>query len=377
LTTPRVSPQAEITQQIGLSKITITYSRPGVKGRAIWGELVPYGKVWRAGADENTTISFSDPVKVEGKDLAAGAYQVIISGKVDRDVNVDVAALKINGMVGRNVTAVVAEPSSANQPPMISQPNMPMTINPGLHIADNAKILGNLVYTSPVPQRSQIQGQPSGIITYRTPVPDDSKVDKPEKTTRKGPLDFFAAGVGKTIKDMARNFISIYMLGALAFWLIPNVVKKITGTMRNRPLPSAGYGLLVYILGWVGVGLAVMVIIAVTIILAIVSLGGISGFVFWTGASAVVVFLTFFGMMISLGSKVLVSYLVGDWILKQLTKNPEINPFLSLLLGVVLYTIVRAIPILGWLAAGVVIVLGLGATWLYILHLRDRQVAAV
>lgn len=74
LTTPRVSPQAEITQQIGLSKITITYSRPGVKGRTIWGELVPYGKVWRAGADENTTINFSDPVKVEGKDLAAGKY---------------------------------------------------------------------------------------------------------------------------------------------------------------------------------------------------------------------------------------------------------------------------------------------------------------
>jgi hypothetical protein len=307
-----------------------------------------------------------------GKDLAAGGYQVIISGKVDRDVNVDVGALKINGTVGRNVTAVVAEPSTSTQPPMISQPNMPMTINPGLHIAENAKIMGNLVYTSPMPQRAQIQGQPSGIITYRTPEPDDTRVDEPEKVT-KSPLDFFAAGIGKTIKDMARNFISIYLLGALAFWLIPNVVKKITETIRNRPLPSAGYGLLTYILGWVGVGIAAMVIIAVTIILAVVSLGGLSGFVFWSGASAVVVFLTFFGMMIALGSKVLVSYLIGDWILKQLTKNTEINPFLSLLLGVIIYTILRAVPVLGWLVAAVVIVLGLGATWLYILHLRDKQ----
>ena len=74
LTTPRVSPQAEICQNIGLSKITITYSRPGVKDRVIWGKLVPYGEVWRAGADENTTITFSDPVKVKEKELAAGKY---------------------------------------------------------------------------------------------------------------------------------------------------------------------------------------------------------------------------------------------------------------------------------------------------------------
>jgi hypothetical protein len=74
LTTPRISPQAEISQTIGLSKITITFSRPGVKDRVIWGKLVPYGEVWRAGADENTAITFSDPVKVEGKELPAGKY---------------------------------------------------------------------------------------------------------------------------------------------------------------------------------------------------------------------------------------------------------------------------------------------------------------
>ncbi len=306
-----------------------------------------------------------------GKDLAAGGYQVIISGKVDRDVNVDVGALKINGTVGRNVDAKVAEPSAANQPPFISQPNMPMTITPGLHISESAKILGNLNYTSPIPQRSQIQGQPSGIVTYRTPVPNEKDELRPAKP-EKNAFDFFAAGVGRIIKGMARNFISIFLLGALALWLIPSIVKSITETMRTRPLPSAGYGILTYILGWVGVGIAGMVIIAVTVILAFISLGGLSGFVFWTGTSAVVVFLTFFGMMISLGSKVLVSYLVGNWILKKLTNKTEVNPYLSLLVGVVIYTILRAVPVLGWLVAAFVIVIGLGATWLYLIHLRNK-----
>lgn len=72
--TPRVSPKATVSQTIGLSTVSISYSRPGVKNRAIWGGLVPYGKVWRAGANENTTVTFSDPVKVDGKDLPAGTY---------------------------------------------------------------------------------------------------------------------------------------------------------------------------------------------------------------------------------------------------------------------------------------------------------------
>ena len=71
---PRPSPNATISQMVGVTKITITYSRPGVKGREIWGKLVPYGEVWRTGANENTTITFSTPVKVEGHELPAGTY---------------------------------------------------------------------------------------------------------------------------------------------------------------------------------------------------------------------------------------------------------------------------------------------------------------
>lgn len=74
LVAPRPSPGASVTQTIGLTDVTIRYSRPGVKGRTVWGELVPYGEVWRSGANENTTIQFSTAVKVEGKELPAGTY---------------------------------------------------------------------------------------------------------------------------------------------------------------------------------------------------------------------------------------------------------------------------------------------------------------
>jgi Protein of unknown function (DUF2911) len=71
---PLRSQSAEVTQRIGVTDITIKYSRPLVNNRKIWGGLVPYGKVWRTGANTNTTITFSDPVMIEGKPLDKGSY---------------------------------------------------------------------------------------------------------------------------------------------------------------------------------------------------------------------------------------------------------------------------------------------------------------
>lgn len=74
----RLSPKAGVSQVVGLTDISISYSRPGVKGRTIWGELVPYGKVWRAGADEATKITFNTDVLIEGKKLSAGSYSFFV-----------------------------------------------------------------------------------------------------------------------------------------------------------------------------------------------------------------------------------------------------------------------------------------------------------
>ena len=68
------SPQATATGKIGAANVKIVYSQPSARGRQIMGGLVPYGEVWRTGANEATTIEFDKPVKIEGKDLAAGKY---------------------------------------------------------------------------------------------------------------------------------------------------------------------------------------------------------------------------------------------------------------------------------------------------------------
>ena len=74
--TPRPSPDAMVSQYVGVTKITLDYSSPGVKDRKIWGELVPFGEVWRTGANEATTITFSDAVSINGNELASGTYGI-------------------------------------------------------------------------------------------------------------------------------------------------------------------------------------------------------------------------------------------------------------------------------------------------------------
>jgi len=73
---PQTSPLAKMEQKVGLTDVTIEYSRPGMRDREIFGNLVPYGKVWRTGANENTKITFGDDITINGAQLKAGSYAI-------------------------------------------------------------------------------------------------------------------------------------------------------------------------------------------------------------------------------------------------------------------------------------------------------------
>jgi tetratricopeptide (TPR) repeat protein len=81
--TPQPSPKSTLTQVVGLTNVEISYSRPSAKGRYVFNNLVPYGKLWRTGANENTTISFSDDVVIDGKTLPKGKYALFTTPKAD------------------------------------------------------------------------------------------------------------------------------------------------------------------------------------------------------------------------------------------------------------------------------------------------------
>jgi hypothetical protein len=75
---PRLSPSAKVSQTVGLTEITVEYSSPGLRGRKVWGTVVPYGEVWRAGANQATKVSFSKDVTIAGTAVPAGEYALFI-----------------------------------------------------------------------------------------------------------------------------------------------------------------------------------------------------------------------------------------------------------------------------------------------------------
>jgi|KBSSwiStaDraftv2_1062776.scaffolds.fasta_scaffold22066_4 hypothetical protein len=82
-TPPRPSPGAKVVQTVGTTELSVSYSRPGVKGRAIWGGLVPWGKAWRTGANEITQFTCADDVTIEGQKLVAGTYALVTTPNPD------------------------------------------------------------------------------------------------------------------------------------------------------------------------------------------------------------------------------------------------------------------------------------------------------
>jgi hypothetical protein len=81
--TPQASPSASLKQTVGLTEVAVDYSRPTMKGRKVFGELVPFAKLWRTGANANTTVSFSDDVVIDGKTLKSGKYALYTIPKID------------------------------------------------------------------------------------------------------------------------------------------------------------------------------------------------------------------------------------------------------------------------------------------------------
>ncbi len=119
LKVPAPSPSQTIKQAFGLSEITIEYSRPGVKGRTIYGDVVPFGKVWRTGANASTKITFGDDVKLEGNDVKAGTYALYSVPNKDSWELMLYKDLTLGGNVGEykkenEVLRFVVKPSALN-----------------------------------------------------------------------------------------------------------------------------------------------------------------------------------------------------------------------------------------------------------------------
>lgn len=300
-----------------------------------------------------------------GRDLLIGGYQALLSGDVDRDVKAGLAALELSGRVGGDVSAKVSSPSEAAYPSFWGPPGAPPMVSPGLRVSPNAVVEGEVDYTSPVQQDEAIQAEPAGGVVFSTPEPG-------ERTERQERQPRFDLGVFGWIIDRLRDLVTLLILGGLGLWLLPDLFQQVADKARSQPLPATGWGFLTVVVGYFAAGFIAVLVVALGIFLGLVTLGGLAGTVFGVGLSSLGVAFAIFTLLVNYGSKAVIAFLGGKWLLEKLSPESADGRILSLVLGVLIYVILRSIPVLGWLLAVFVTLIGMGAIWLIV---RERRLS--
>ncbi|NLF02130.1 MAG: hypothetical protein GX601_14250 [Anaerolineales bacterium] len=298
------------------------------------------------------------------QDLLFSGYQAALAGTVDSDVRGAMAALELSGQVGEDVNVNVAAPGQnmGRFWDWTLPGDAPEALEPGLRVAETAQIGGQLIYTSPELQAEAIEAEPEGGVVFRPA----------EERARRGGAARVLAAIGRWLLARLRDLLSLLILGGLALWLIPTWLNRAADQAWSDPLLSLGLGLLVLIVGYVALFALAVLILIVSLLISLISVGGLAWPVFGIGLAVWGLTFIAFQLLVSWGSKLVVTYLVGRWLLGRISRDQKPSAVVALLLGVVIYVILRAIPILGWLVGAVATLIGLGAIWLLIYRSARR-----
>jgi hypothetical protein len=304
------------------------------------------------------------------RDAAVAGYQTILNGEIGRDVRAGAEAFELTGKVGRNLIVDVGEPNPDSQDTEFLT-YMPFShvgriVPVGLHISSEAVIGGKLEYYSAVEQAAGIQAKPEGGVVYHYRARTDNENLQNVRINpapRIRTIDF-AALFMNYVFGVIREFLTLILLGALAVWLIPSLLTRTAGMLRVEPLPSLGWGFIVLVVGLIALVLAAFLVLMLGLAVGVVTLFGLMSVVFGIGFSAIGLSGAVFLAIAQYGSKLVVALLIGDLFLRLFRKDYSASSFWPLLLGILLMVVVDAVPVLGTIVSFFVILFGLGAIWL-------------
>ncbi len=171
-----------------------------------------------------------------------------------------------------------------------------------------------------------------------------------------------------------RELLTLLIFGLLAIWLFPKQLNRSVDRLRTSPGKSTGVGLVVVIVGYISVILLALVVIGLFIFFLFIQFNGLGWVVFNVGLSVWGLILAIFNLFVSYISKLIVAFLIGKFILDSILPKAKKHNIWPLLLGVLLYVLIRSIPWLGWVFGVAATLMGLGAIWLAFRERRFRFV---
>lgn len=313
--------------------------------------------------DDLLTFGYSLETEADtsvGGDVVFAGNQSLLAGTIGGDANVASTGLELRGHVEGNLKADLGgageqmrfSPFSfmANVPPVPTVPG-------GLTLGETASVAGNLDYSSPTRAGVALE-KVGGEISYE----EEARADEqPAQVWR------------NRIFGNLRRFVALTLVGLLMIWVVPQATQDLAGTLREKPFPSLGWGILTV----VGVSIAFFVIVLATLLLALllnlVTLNGLMGTVVILGTLALLALVVLFGVAFAYVTKIVVAYLGGRLILGGVEADWVQNPIIPLILGLFIFVILTAIPWVGGLFNFIAVLMGLGSLWLLGAQLLRRS----
>jgi len=306
-----------------------------------------------------------------GKDLYTGNYQSLLSGEIGRDLMVGAGALELDSAVGRNV--VIETDDEGPDPsvewmkfnPSISQ-YVTEFVEPGVRVSDKATIKGTVRYVSPVDNSAIFEDAAAGSVTYqyRAPLETEEFSDFSRDSVQPFRRAWPGFAVHAKLFGAVRNFIKLMAIGAIILWLLRKPFMKLVEAAYASPMKAMGWGFIVVGAGFLAALIVPLIFVLVGVLVGIVSLGSLLWVWFGLAGTALTLAGLLFLFAVFTLSKVIAAYMFGRWIMKAVFKEESEKVWPNLLIGVFLYALIRAIPILGFLAGVTATLIGTGAFWL-------------
>ena len=301
-----------------------------------------------------------------GEDLIFAGGQALLAGDIGRNLKSTTGSLELRGNIGGDAAVDVGSSETD-----ITIPESSITtphLSAGMTIAPSTKISGKLDYTS-----SKEMTIPAGTVVGKV-THSEPKVSR-NVTPKAAPT--MVEIVLKGVLDVLRNIASLILVGLLLLWLFPSFIKTTTERVKTAPLPSLGWGIIYIAAFFFSLLIIVITMIVGGIVFGILSLGGLSGTIIFVGL--LLLFAIILGFCISVGfvAQIIVSILGGQLILSKVNPQLAENKYLPLIIGVLIYAILAAIPGLGVLIGIVTVLIGLGAVWYFGQGLFTKRPVAI
>jgi cytoskeletal protein CcmA (bactofilin family) len=307
-------------------------------------------------ADDAVAAGFSLENKAGstvGGDLAFAGMQALLGGNVKQNVTGFMAALDLRGTVGGNAIATVGHQGDQPEsfyPPFLPQPPVSTPkLRSGLTVADTARIGGKLTYKSTSAGRISQQAQIAGGV-----VRQDLEIEEARLSGQPNPAQI--------LFWQLQRLLALLLVGWLLLRFLPGWTQNLVDIVRSQPLPSLGWGVVAFL----GVGVLATVIAFATFLLT-----GLFAFtipiliipVIGIGTLANLTLLFGFMIFVFFVPQIAIALISGRWLLR--TARSDTSAVVTLIIGLVAYVVLTAIPALGSLLSLITVLLGLGALWLW------------